>query len=180
MVAEVRQNRVWQLSGFIQSWLNWIGPILGLILVVLIFSVLMESPARYLSPFNLRIVLAQTVIVAIGAIGMTLIIISGGIDLSVGSVIALTGVVTALSLNAGLGAAAAVALGILVGGFVGLINGLAITRLRVVPFIATLGMLGVARGTAKWFDGQQTIYVPETWINELLVTFPRPPWRKVA
>src|SRR6266700_4500650 len=103
MVAEVRQNRGLQLAGFVQTWLNWIGPAFGLVLVIVIFSVLMESPARYLSPFNLRIVLAQTVIVAIGAIGMTLIIISGGIDLSVGSAIALTGVITALSMNDGFG-----------------------------------------------------------------------------
>ena len=68
MVAEVTQNRWWQFSSSIQNWLNWIGPILGLALVILIFSILMESPGRYLSPFNLRIVLAQTVIVAIGAI----------------------------------------------------------------------------------------------------------------
>lgn len=180
MVAEVRQNRTWQLSGSIQKWLNWVGPILGLALVILIFSILMESPARYLSPFNLRIVLAQTVIVAIGAIGMTLIIISGGIDLSVGSVIALTGVITALGLNHGLSPMTAVAAGILMGGLVGIVNGLLITRLKVVPFIATLGMLGIARGTAKWFAGQQTVNVPETWINDLLVTFPKPAWLLVA
>jgi ribose transport system permease protein len=180
MVAEVRQNRTWQLSGSIQKWLNWVGPILGLALVILIFSILMESPARYLSPFNLRIVLAQTVIVAIGAIGMTLIIISGGIDLSVGSVIALTGVITALGLNNGLSPMTAVAAGILMGGLVGVVNGLLITRLKVVPFIATLGMLGIARGTAKWFAGQQTVNVPETWVNDLLVTFPKPAWLLVA
>jgi ribose transport system permease protein len=180
MVAEVRQNRAVQLSGSLQKWLNWIGPILGLALVILIFSILMESPARYLSPFNLRIVLAQTVIVAIGAIGMTLIIISGGIDLSVGSVIALTGVITALALNSGLSPITAVAAGILVGGLVGVVNALLITRLKVVPFIATLGMLGIARGTAKWFAGQQTVNVPETWVNDLLVTFPKPAWLLVA
>jgi ribose transport system permease protein len=180
MVVELRQNRALQWSSFLRTWLNWIGPILGLLLVILIFSVLMESPGRFLSPFNLRIVLAQTVIVAIGAIGMTLIIISGGIDLSVGSAIALTGVITALGLNAGLSPSIAVAAGILVGGSVGVVNGLVITRLRVVPFIATLGMLGVARGTAKWFAGQQTVNVPETWVNELLVTFPNPSWLLVA
>ena len=180
MVAEVRQNRAWQLSDSIQKWFNWIGPILGLALVILIFSILMESPSRYLSPFNLRIVLAQTVIVAIGAIGMTLIIISGGIDLSVGSVIALTGVITALGLNHGLSPITAVAAGILMGGLVGIVNGLLITRLKVVPFIATLGMLGIARGTAKWFAGQQTVNVPDTWINGLLVTFPKPAWLLVA
>jgi ribose transport system permease protein len=180
MVAEVTPNRWWQFSGSIQNWLNWVGPILGLVLVILTFSLLMESPGRYLSPFNLRIVLAQTVIVAIGAIGMTLIIVSGGIDLSVGSIIALSGVMTALLLNAGLSPVGAVAAGILAGGVVGLVNGLAITRLRVVPFIATLGMLGVARGTAKWLAGQQTVNTPETWVNELLVTFPRPAWLLVA
>jgi ribose transport system permease protein len=180
MVAEVTENRWWRLSGSIQKWLNLFGPILGLVLVILIFSILMETPSRYLSAFNLRVVLAQTVIVAIGAIGMTLIIISGGIDLSVGSVIALSGVATALGLNAGLSPASAVVAGILVGGVVGLVNGLVITQLRVVPFIATLGMLGVARGTAKWLAGQQTVNVPETWVNELLVTFPRPAWLLVA
>src|SRR5687767_7722967 len=164
MVAEVRQNRALHLVGFIQTWLNWIGPILGLLLVILVFSILMDAPGRFLSPFNLRIVLAQTVIVAIGAIGMTLIIISGGIDLSVGSTIALTGVITALGLNANLSPVIAVAAGILVGGLVGFVNGLVITRLRVVPFIATLGMLGVARGSAKWFAGQQTVNVPDTWV----------------
>src|SRR5438105_2797240 len=101
MVAEAKQTRLFASSGFFQKWLNRIGPLLGLVLVILVFSLLMESPARYLSPFNLRIVLSQTVIVALGAIGMTLIMISGGIDLSVGASIALTGVVAALGLAAG-------------------------------------------------------------------------------
>ena len=63
---------------------------------------------------------------------------------------------------------------------IGLVNGLAITRLKVIPFIATLGMLGVARGVAKWVADQQTVNIPETWINELAVTFPRPEWLIVA
>ncbi len=180
MVAEVKQDRALTTSGFLQSWLNRLGPILGLVLVIAIFSILMQSPERFLSPNNLRIVLSQTVIVAIGAIGMTLIIISGGIDLSVGSTIALTGVITALGINAGFSPTLALAAGILVGGLVGVVNGLVITRLRVVPFIATLGMLGVGRGTAKWVAGQQTVNIPETWLNELLVMFPNPPWLLVA
>src|SRR5882762_438236 len=99
MVAEANQIRKFSLSAFLQKWLNRVGPILGLVLVVSIFYVL--TPGHYLSPFNLRVVLGQTVIVAIGAIGMTMIIVSGGIDLSVGSVIALTGTLTAVSINAG-------------------------------------------------------------------------------
>src|SRR5437660_7936170 len=124
-------------------WLNRLAPFLGLVLVIAIFAILIGDPAHYLSPKNLRTVLAQTVIVAIGAIGMTMIIISGGIDLSVGSAIALTGVVAALGIKAGLATPVALALGIIVGALVGVVNGLTITRLRVVPFIATLGMLGV-------------------------------------
>jgi ribose transport system permease protein len=53
-------------------------------------------------------------------------------------------------------------------------------RLRVVPFIATLGMLGVARGTAKWVASEQTVNVPPTWINQMLVTFPNPSWLLVS
>src|SRR5687768_17685929 len=87
MVAEVKQNRGLLTAGVLQNWLNRAGPALGLLLVIGIFTLLMDSPARFLSPNNLRIVLSQTVIVAIGAIGMTLIIISGGIDLAVGSTI---------------------------------------------------------------------------------------------
>src|SRR6266513_1731072 len=114
MAAEASQIRTQSLAAFLQKWFNRIGPILGLVLVVSIFYVL--TPGRYLSPFNLRVVLGQTVIVAIGAIGMTMIIVSGGIDLSVGSSIALTGVITALGINAGLSTTVAVSAGILVGG----------------------------------------------------------------
>ena len=180
MIVEVEQHREPFNAGILQTWLNRLGPILGLVLVIITFSLLMGTPERFLSVNNLRVVLSQTVIVAIGAIGMTLIIISGGIDLSVGSTIALSGVITALGVNAGLSPFLALAAGIAVGGIVGIVNGLAITRLKVVPFIATLGMLGVGRGTAKWVAGQQTVNMPDTWLNQLLVMFPNPPWLLVA
>src|SRR4051794_35810001 len=180
MVAEVKPARIFATPGSIHVWLNRLGPVLGLALVILLFSILMQDPGRFLSPANIRVVGAQTVIVAIGAIGMTLIIISGGIDLSVGSVIALTGVITALGLSAGYHPILSVAFGLLAGMTIGAINGLLITRLRVVPFIVTLGMLGMARGTAKWFAGQQTVNAPDTWVNNLVVTFPNPSWLIVA
>src|SRR5882672_12411776 len=101
MVAEIKTESARNQPAFVNVWLARLGPFVGLILVIGIFALLTESPARYLSPFNLRIVLAQTVIVALGAIGMTIIIVSGGIDLSVGSAIALTGVVTAVLLRGG-------------------------------------------------------------------------------
>jgi len=157
-----------------------LAPLIGLILVVAVFALMSDAPDQYLSVRNLRIVLAQTVIVALGAIGMTMIIVSGGIDLSVGSSIALTSVVTAVLLRDGYSPVTALLAGVAMGGVVGILNGLAITRLRVLPFIATLGMLGVARGAAKWLGDQQTVNVPATWVNELAVTFPTPSWLMVA
>jgi len=111
---------------------------------------------------------------------MTIVIISGGIDLSAGSVIALAGVVTALGIQRGWPGFIAILAAVAVGGVIGLVNGLSITRLRVVPFIATLGMLGIARGLAKWLASEQTVNVPATWVNELAVTFPRPAWIVLA
>jgi len=157
-----------------------LGPFLGLLGVILVFALLTDTPDQYLSIRNFRIVVAQTVIVALGAIGMTMIMVSGGIDLSVGSVIALTGVVTAIALRDGVDPLLSVLLGVAAGGMVGVVNGLLITRLRVIPFIATLGTLGMARGVAKWIAGQQTVNVPPTWVNELAVTFPDPEWLIVA
>lgn len=180
MVADIKEGRSFVSAAFLRAQLNRFGPVFGLLLVILIFSVLTRAPERYLAPKNLRTVLVQTVIVALGSIGMTVIIISGGIDLSVGSVIALTGVITALGLKAGVAPFVAIAGGIFVGGFVGLVNGLAITRLKVVPFIATLGMLGVARGVAKGIAGSQTVIIPETWVNNLLLTVPQSDWMLVA
>ena len=163
-----------------RAWLATLGPFIGLVAVVAIFALLTDTPDQYLSVRNFRIVVAQTVIVALGAIGMTMIIVSGGIDLSVGSVIALTGVVTAIAIRDGVSPLTAVFYSVLAGGAVGVLNGLLITRLRVIPFIATLGTLGMARGVAKWIAGQQTVNVPPTWVNELAVTFPQPEWLIVA
>lgn len=180
MLVEATPQTASVTPALLRIWLIRLGPFLGLALVITIFTLLADSPERYLSPFNIRIVLAQTVIVALGAIGMTMIIISGGIDLSVGSTIALASVVTALGIRGGWPPIMAVAAGILTGAVVGLVNGLAITRLRVVPFIATLGMLGIARGVAKWLGEQQTVNVQQTWVNELAVTFPTPAWLLLA
>jgi ribose transport system permease protein len=169
-------GRLAPTSPLFRSLFARLGPALALVVVVGVFALLTDAPGRYLSPFNLRIVLTQTVIVALGAIGMTIIIISGGIDLSVGATIALTGVVAALGIGAGWPPALAVVAAVLAGGVVGLGNGLLITGLRVVPFIATLGMLGIARGIAKWLAHEQTVTVTSTWVNDLLVTFPRQAW----
>src|SRR5213595_3950205 len=132
MVAETNTDWTISSAAIARNWLNRLAPFLGLVLVILVFAILIGEPAKYLSLKNLRTVLAQTVIVAIGAIGMTMIIISGGIDLSVGSAIALTGVITALGIKAGWSTSLSIALGIIMGGSVGGLNGVVITRLRVI------------------------------------------------
>ena len=104
------------------------GPAAGLVAVAVLFALLTGAPERYLSAANLRIVLAQTVIVALGAIGMTLIMISGGIDLSVGASIALTSVIAALALRGGASAGGRGGPRRRRGRAVGLVNGAAITE----------------------------------------------------
>ena len=114
----------------------------------------------FVSVANFKTVLSQTVIVAIGALGMTMIIVSGGIDLSVGSIVAFTSVLGATLLNRGWGTPSAIAMTVLAGGAVGMMNGSLIAGLRLMPFIVTLGMMGVGRGLAKWVAGNQTVNYP--------------------
>jgi ribose/xylose/arabinose/galactoside ABC-type transport system permease subunit len=111
---------------------------------------------------------------------MTFIIVSGGIDLSAASNIALSSVIAAYAINAGAAPLVAVVLGVLTGGLVGLANGALVTRLRLIPFIVTLGMMGIARGAAKWIAGNQKIDAPMTWANELMARSPRPSWLLLA
>src|SRR5262249_33832714 len=138
-----------QASAFAR-FVNVIGPFLGLLLVVGLFSLSPTIRPYFLTVTNFKLVLTQTVVVGIGTLGMTMIIVSGGIDLSVGSVVALTSVVGAQMLAKGHSGALTAALAtILAGALIGGINGFVIGELRMIPFIVTLGMMGVARGFAK-------------------------------
>src|SRR5262249_9077936 len=112
----------------------------------------------------------QTAIVAVGALGMTVVIVSGGIDLSDGSIVSLSTVIVALLLRSGTGPLFAAFAGIFIGVLCGLITGLFITRLRLLPFIVTLGMMLVIRGVAKGLADEQRVEAPVTWINDLLRT----------
>jgi ribose transport system permease protein len=102
-------------------------------------------------------ILTQTVIVAIGAMGMTMVIVSGGIDLSAGSVVALCSVVTAKLIEQGHGFFAVLIFSVYTGMVIGFINGRIITAFRLMPFIVTLGMMGIARGISKWLANNQTV-----------------------
>jgi ribose transport system permease protein len=148
--------------------INFLGPVLGLIFVIGIFSANSEIRPYFLSGANFKIILTQTVIVAICALGMTLVIVSGGIDLSLGSVVALTSVVGATLLAKSVSPVWVVALTIGAGALVGLINGVTIAGFRLLPFIVTLGMMGVGRGLAKLLAQNQTVIYPESALDEIM------------
>lgn len=155
--------------------LRALRPFIGLGLVLLVFS--MHPDARgFLSLYNFKIVANQSVIVALGAIGATFVIVAGGIDLSVGSVIALGSVVCALLLRADQPVAIAMAGGAIAGGICGLVNGLLIVGFRIAPFVATLGMLGIARGVSKWLADEQKVDAPASSLQEWMSNRPTPEW----
>lgn len=125
-----------------------LGTLAGLIGLCLLLWIL--TP-HFLTVSNLLNVLEQTSINAVIAVGMTFVILSAGIDLSVGSVLALSGVVMASLLQAGWAPPLAVGVGLAAGFVFGALNGVAITWGRLPPFIATLGMMSIARGCALLF-----------------------------
>lgn len=150
----------------ISSVVSKFGPVFGLIFVILLFGSL--RPATFLNWDNAQLILLQTAVVGTAALGMTLIIISGGIDLSLGSNIALCTVVIATLLSKGYPPLVAAVGGIAAGSLCGLLIGVLITRLKLSPFIITLGMLGALRGLAKGFAKETMVVAPSTPLNNLL------------
>ncbi|MTJ81099.1 MAG: ABC transporter permease [Telmatospirillum sp.] len=126
----------------------------GLVLLVIAFSLTSDS---FLTTSNFVTLALQTTTIAFLGFGATCVIITGGIDLSVGSVLALAGVVAGLAVKDGMPVVVAMTLGVLAGGVCGLINGLIITRMKLPPFIATLGMMMVARGVTLQITGARPV-----------------------
>ncbi|MFN8459127.1 MAG: ABC transporter permease [Anaerolineae bacterium] len=131
------------------------GILIGFIIFVVVATIL---EPRFLTPTNLLNVIRQVSIFGILAIGQTFIILTAGIDLSVGSVLALAVVIVAQVLP-DYGIVAAILVGLAVGAVMGTINGLGVTIGKVQPFVMTLGMLGIARGLAFIFTGGMPIPV---------------------
>jgi ribose/xylose/arabinose/galactoside ABC-type transport system permease subunit len=176
-MAEPRRARLRRL-GRLGQLSRLLGPFVGLVVVLALFALLV--PDTFLSSYNFQTIAAQTVIVGLSAIGMTFVIVSGGIDLSVGSLIALASVVTAVALRQGFSPLLAALAGVISGAFLGLVNGLVITRLAVVPFIVTLGSMGIARGLAKYLADEQKVDAPAGWLAALMAKSPVPAWLLVA
>jgi ribose transport system permease protein len=153
-----------------RSWMGVLGPLLGLIGVYGFF--VLVGPESFATGRTLETVARQTAIVGTAALGMTLVIISGGIDLSVGSIVALASVIVARTLNLGADPLLAAALAATAGAICGLVSGGLITRLKVAPFIVTLGMLLLVRGLAKGVGEEQKVDAPMTWLVDLLSSLP--------
>lgn len=191
----------------LQATLGWVwsivGPFLGLVLITLLFAWLTRDSGTFMTLLNWRTIAVQSVILGTAALGMTAIMIAGGIDLSVGSIVALVTVFIAVTVNGlpvklpisfrgdtfelftvKLPLLGALVAGIAVGGLCGLTNGGLITRLGVVPFIVTLGGLKIYRGIAKWLGSSTAVYIPAHtkpwWFDRILATEPEPRWLILA
>jgi len=161
-------------------------PFVALIVVVLVFFAIQWHKLGYplhgaelremVTVMDLRMVAIQTVIVGTAAIGMTLVIASGGLDLSVGSSIALCSVVGALAIRDGWPVGGAGIAAIATGAVCGLYNGLLVTSLRLPPFIVTLGTLGLFRGVAKWIAGSVPVSADPGWLGGLVRPIPVKEW----
>jgi ribose transport system permease protein len=156
-----------------------LSPLLSLALVVLFFR-LIEGPGQHVTLLDVRTFAVHTVIVGTAALGMTLVIISGGIDLSVGSVVALSSVAAAMTMKATGNAAVTLVVALATGAMCGLYNGLLITLLRLPPFIATLGTLGFFRGVAKWIAGSRPVSADPGVFGPWVTPIPEPRWLVVA
>lgn len=148
-----------------------IAPLCGLALVVVVFLLIPPRPGVTL--LDVQTIAVHAVLVSIVGLGMTLVVISGGIDLSVGSVLALTSVAAALAAKAGWPVIGVVAAASGAGLLCGAYNGLLVTALRLPPFITTLGTLGLFRGLAKWVSGSGTITGPTRGLELLMLPTPR-------
>ena len=142
------------------------GTAIGLLAVAIVFGILLGP--RFFDASNVDLMARQTAIVCTAAIGATIVIVAGGIDLSVGSIVALGSVVVALRLRAGAGPLDAALSAVAAGALCGLLNGVLITQLRLVPFIVTLGTMLLVRGAAKGMADERRIEAPITWLNDLL------------
>ena len=131
-----------------------LGPLLALVVLIILVTVM--SPT-FVSPANLLNLLRQVSINAVIAFGMTFVILTGGIDLSVGSILALSGAVTASMLTSGFAAPLALTVGLILGAVFGLLNGVLIAYGKAAPFIATLATMTIFRGATYVFTNGNPI-----------------------
>lgn len=138
-ITKEKPEKNFKLSNVTQK----LGPLLGFIILVIIVSVLNPD---FLEPLNILNLLRQVAINALIAFGMTFVILTGGIDLSVGSILALSSAFVANLMLAGVDPILAIIIGCAAGAVMGMVNGLMITKGKMAPFIATLATMTIFRG----------------------------------
>lgn len=162
-------------------WMERLGPLLALVLVTLGFAIADQvwGQGRFIEIRNARVILVFTAPVAVAALGMTLIIMTGGIDLSAGTASMLCATVLACTLNADCPVVIAVLAAVGTGAICGLFNGLFIGVLRIPPFIVTLGSMTIFLGIAKHLANSSTVFVDRQripdWLSKFTSTAP-PHW----
>jgi len=144
----------------------WLGPLVAVLVVYAVFAVL--TPDTFLRTQNLLTMARQTVVVAICALGMTMVIVTGGIDLSTGSLVALTTVVVARLLKSGYSPGVAVLCALAVAAGVGALIGTLVGRFKMMPFVVTLGAMSILRGGAKGLADEQKIDCDTKGLEKLL------------
>jgi ribose/xylose/arabinose/galactoside ABC-type transport system permease subunit len=149
------------------DWLQRLSALGGLIFVTALFSIL--RPRTFPTLGNLQLMLIQTSVVATAALGMTLIIVSGGIDLSVGSTIACVTMVVALLLNWRWPPLLAALGGVAAAGAYGLVIGVLVGKAKLIPFVVTLGTWSAYRGIAKAIGDESVINTEATWLGDLML-----------
>jgi ribose/xylose/arabinose/galactoside ABC-type transport system permease subunit len=176
-----RRAKLWSLVA------SKFGPLLALVIVFLLFAItdtFQSNGGQFLSLRNLQAMLISSAPVVTAALGMTIIIIAGGIDLSAGTAMALSATVMAWVLNEGGTIGLALGCCLLTGCATGLANGIMISALRVPPFIVTLGTMTAYLGIAKLVAEETTVRPPlesvPDWINGLAMPSPDPSWLLVA
>jgi len=182
--AEQREQGWVSARRFAGRALTAAGPLLALLLVAGFFAIAdawQGGVGNFLSVGSVRLVGIQSVKVAIAALGMTMIIIAGGIDLSAGTAAALSGCVAAYSLQKGFGIELAILFSVLSGAACGLLNGALISFLRLVPFIITLGTMTIFLGVGKTIAEDGGTIRPPTgsipaWMDSMVTQFPEPMW----
>jgi ribose/xylose/arabinose/galactoside ABC-type transport system permease subunit len=184
-MSEQKESATTSKFSLASGWGNILGRFFALIIVFAFFAVMVED-GKFYTLRNLENILRQSAVYGTAGLGMTMIIIAAGIDLSAGSLIALSVVTVAwvmgysvagtegeakalVALHPTLTPILAVSAGVLVSTLAGLANGAMVVGFRLVPFIVTLGTMGMIRGLAKGIAKERDIYPPEeTWINTIM------------
>ncbi len=180
--SEARRPVLRRGADYAQNLMQQIAPLLFLLLISVVLAVASEN---FLTLQNILTVLLQISVIGIIAVGQTMVMITRGIDLSVGGVVGLSGVcATLLIANLGLPVPLAMLAGVGAGLLAGLVNGLLVTQVKIPPFIATLGTMSITRGTALVLTGGVAVYnLPDTfaWLgNARLLGVPAPVFVLVA